>query len=159
MPQRDVKQTDIGFKLIVALVAVVTVWLLLTPFIPSVASTSLHRFHLRSSSFAWWSLQQPIPTMYNFANRHQVSEIPPGFIDPILDDLGVGPEKRYINHFPVRVVTWASGRALHLRDGKDRWVTVESSYRGLTLKSRFHAKPSGGGGYELIRLPDQEPRR
>ncbi len=153
MFKRDDKTTDIGFLLIVTLVVVVVIWLLLTPLVPSVASSSLHRFHLRSDSFAWWSIQQPIPAMYNFANRYQVTEIPPGFVDPIFHQLG---ERRYINHFPVRVLTFADGRARHLYDGKDRWLTVQSSYRGQSLETHFHAKPFAEGGYELIRLPDQE---
>ena len=134
--------------LIVGLVALVTLWLLLTPFVPSVASSSLHRFHLRSDSFAWWSIQQPIPSMYNFANRYEVREFPPGLIDPIFDDV---TERHYINHFPARVLTWASRRYRNLNDGKDRWVTIESSYRGQTLTTRFHAKRDGDGGYQLVR--------
>ncbi len=159
MNEQDRKSTDIGFILIVAVVAIVVVWLLLTPFISSVASSSLHRFHLRSHSFAWWSVQQPIPSMYNFGNRYEVTEIPPGFIDPIFEDFADTTEWRYINHFPARVLTWASRRYRNLNDGKDRWVTIESSYRGQTLTTRFHAKPVADGGYELIRLPDKEAGR
>ena len=156
MFKRETDKPDFGFLLIVGLVALVTLWLLLTPFVPSVASSSLHRFHLRSDSFAWWSIQQPIPSMYNFANRYEVTEIPPGFLDPIVADV---TERRYINHFPARVLTWASRRYHNLRDGKDRWATIESSYRGQTLTTRVHAKAVGDGRYQLIRLSDRETGR
>ena len=156
MFKRENNSTDVGLIVIVALVVIVVVWLLLTPFVSSVASSSLHRFHLRSNSFAWWSIQQPIPTMYNFANQYEVSEIPPGLVDPLFAEFA---ERRYINHFPVRVWTFANGRARYLNDGKDRWLTVQSAYRGLSLETRFHAEPVEGGGYHLIRLSQQESDR
>jgi hypothetical protein len=152
MFKRETNTTDFGFLLIVAVVAVIAVWLLLTPFVPSVASSTLRRFHLRGDSFAWWSIQQPIPSMYNFANVYEIRDVPPGLIEPIFADQ---IERRYINHFPARVLTWAGRRYRYLHDGKDRWVKVETSYRGLKLTSRFHAKPDGAGGFELVRLPDE----
>lgn len=146
---------DYGMMLIVAMLAAVSVWLLLMPLVPQIASSTLHRFHLRSRSFLWWSVQQPIPSMYNFANRFEVREYPPGLIDPIIDST----EKRFINHFPTRILTFANTRYLYLSKGEDRWVTIESSYRGQTLKTRFHAKAIEGGGFELIRLPPSEASR
>lgn len=159
MSNSRTSRPDVGFRLVVGLVVLVTIWLLLTPFVPSVASSSLHRFHLRSGSFAWWSVQQPIPSMYNFGNTYEVSAVPPDLIDPIFADLADPAERRYINHFPARVLTWASWRVRNLLDRKDRWVTIQSSYRGLNLQSRIHAKPDGEGGYEMARLPDQERGR
>ena len=150
MSEQPTPKTDYGFIAIVALVAAVVVWLLLTPFVSSIASSSLYRFHLRSSSFAWFAIQQPIPSMYNFANRYEVAEVPPGLVDPLFS---MAVEPRYINHFPARVLTWSSRRYQNLDEGRDRWVTIESSYRGLTVKSVLHAKPDGEGGFELIRLP------
>ena len=149
------KTRDCGFVAIVAMVVVVAVWLLLTPFVPAIASATLHRFHLRSASFTWWAIQQPIPAMYNFANRFEVREFPPGLVDPIIDTA----EKRYINHFPTRVLTFANTRYMHLNKGEDRWVTVDSTYRGQTLETRFHAKPLKGGGFELVRLPPRGESR
>jgi hypothetical protein len=145
---------DTGFIAIVALVAVIAIWLLLTPVVPSIASASLNRFHLRSRSFAVWAIQFPIPTMYNFANRFEVRKVPVGPIDPILEENG----KRYLNHFPARVLTFFNTRYRHLNEGTDRWVTIESSYRGQTVTTRFHAKPKADAqGFDLIRLPQAEP--
>ena len=146
---------DYGFIAIVLLLIVIAVWLLLMPLVPAIASATLHRFHLRSESFALWAIQQPIPSMYNFANRFEVREFPPGLVDPILDDT----EKRYINHFPLRVLTFANTRYRFLSEGEDRWVTVDSTYRGQTLETRIHAKAIDGGGFELVRLPDSEAAR
>lgn len=145
---------DTGFIAIIVLVVVVATWLLLTPLVPSVAAASLHRFHLKSRSFAVWAIQFPIPTMYNFANRYEVRRVPAGLIDPILEE----NTKRYLNHFPARVLTFFNTRHRHLNEGTDRWVTIESTYRGQTVETRFHAKPKEDAkGFDLIRLPQAEP--
>ena len=143
---------DYGMVAIVTLVVVIAGWLLLMPLVPAIASATLHRFHLRSGSFLTWAAQFPIPAMYNFANRYEVSE------KPILEDEGVSPSnQRYVNHFPVRIFTFADGRYVHLRHEGDRWLTVESSYRGQTLRSHFHAERKvQGRGFELRRLDESK---
>ena len=93
--------------------------------------------------------------MYNFANRAEVDIYPPGLVDPLLDET----EKRHLNHFPVRCVTFADGRFRHFLENQDRWITVDTSYRGQKLETRFHAKAKPQGGFELIRLPDAEASR
>jgi hypothetical protein len=139
----------------VTLLAAVALWLLLMPWSPGIIQAGMQRFHLRTGSFLAWAFQFPIPAMYNFANRYQVDRYPPGLVDPLFEE----PEMRYINHFPVRCVTFADGRFFHLRQGEDRWITVETSYRGRTLTTRFHAKPNSDGGFQLVRLPDSEVQR
>lgn len=149
--QERAAKRDLGFIGIIALVIGVAIWLLLMPLVPAIASVTLHRFHLRTDSFAGWAIQAPIPSMYNFANRFEVRDFPPGMVDPIFFE---GAEKRYINHFPVRRLTFADARYYLLRQGQDRWLTVDSTYRGQTLESRFHARHIGEGRFELIRLAD-----
>ena len=63
---------DYGLGVVVALVIAVTVWLAATPLVPAVARATLARFHLRTGSFWGWAIQQPVPAMYNFANRYRV---------------------------------------------------------------------------------------
>jgi len=154
-PRDLARPRDYGFIVIVALVVVMTTWLLLMPLVPAIASATLRRFHLRTGSFLTWAIQQPIPSMYNFANRYEVREFPPGLVDPIIDTA----EKRYINHFPSRVLTFANTRYVHLAAGEDRWVTIESSYRGQAIETRFHAKAKAAGGFELVRLAPLEASR
>ncbi len=150
------QRRDYGFIAIVILVAITTVWLLLMPWVTAIASATLNRFHLRSSSFVTWAIQFPIPSMYNFANRFRVTDVPPGLIDPILENpLADDLANRYINHFPSRVFTFADLRHLYLKDGRDRWLTIQSSYRGQQVETRMHAKPDGEGGFVLLRIPDQ----
>ncbi len=150
LENRKAKRTDHGFRIIVTLVVANAIWLLLMPWVPGIASATLHRFHLRTESFSLWAIQQPIPSMYNFANRYEVDEIPPGFFEPIIEV----DEKRYINHFPTRILTFANTRYRYLNEGTDRWVTIDSTYRGQSLETRFHAKPLASGGFEMVRLSE-----
>ena len=157
MTEQDSKPVtgrDFGFAAIVALVACNSLWLLLMPWVPAIAKCSLDRFHLRTGSFVAWAIQNQIPSMYNFANQYEVRELPPGFIDPLIDET----ERRYINHFPARIVTFADGRYKHLRQGQHRWITISSMYRGQRVETRFHAEPKQGGGYDLVRIPPREDR-
>lgn len=153
---------DYGFIAIVGLVVINAVWLLLMPWVPAVASTTLNRFHLRSGSFVAWAIQFPVPSMYNFANRFQVSTMPPGslarMVDPILiepldgSSPAIATEFRYINHFPTRVLTFADMRYRSLNGGNECWLTIDSTYRGQRLESVFHAKSNPDGGFDFIRL-------
>ncbi len=91
--------------------------------------------------------------MYNFANRYQISELPPDLVDPIISE----SEKRYINHFPTRVVTFFNTRYRYLNAGTDRWLTIETTYRGQQIESRFHVRAKDDQqGFELLRLDDTE---
>ncbi len=76
------------------------------PWVRSVSMTTMRRFHLQTSSFIAWAIQFPIPAMYNFSNRAEIDRYPPGLVDPLLAET----EKRYLNHFPVRCLTFADGR-------------------------------------------------
>ena len=153
-PSATTRPRDYGFLAIVSLLVVITLWLLLTPLVPAIASATMRRFHLGSKSFALWAIQFPIPPMYNFANRYEVDSLPPGMVDPIL----LTSEKRYINHFPARIVTFADGRYDYLREGSDRWVTIETAYRGQTITTRWHLEAKDPGGFRLNRLaPESAP--
>ena len=74
---------------------------------------------------------------------------------PVIDT----PDWQYINHFPARALTFADRRYRLLRGGQDRWVTIESAYRGHTLTTRFHVAPNAeDSGFRLERLSSQETR-
>ncbi len=163
------RQRDYGLIAIVCLVGIVVVWLLLTPLVPAVVQSTIDRFHLRGDSFVLWAIQCPIPAMYNFANQAMVSEQP---IDDFVADQ-TGNEPRFVNHFPARRITFADARARELRDGRDRWLTIQTTYRGQTIRSAFHVRSVNGPidpaevdaaeemilPYRLRRLADPEPQQ
>lgn len=142
---------DTVFLAICCFVILNAVWLLLMPWVPGIAQATMNRFHLSSSSFPVWAIQFPIPTMYNFANRFEVREIPVGLLDPVIDT----NNRRYVNHFPTRKFTFANTRYRYLSESADRWFVIESRYRGQTIETQFHMKPIEGGGFEVIRLPPE----
>ncbi|MEM6469108.1 MAG: hypothetical protein AAF802_06025 [Planctomycetota bacterium] len=147
MEQHKQSRRDPLFVGIVVLVCVVTVWLVLMPFYPELARVTMKRFHLETDSYVKWAMQAPIPAMYNFANEYEVRDLPEDLVTPVLDTR----RPRYINHFPVRILTFANSRYVMLESGQDRWLTVRSSYRGQTLETKVHAKPVGEGRFEWIR--------
>ncbi len=144
---------DLSYRVVCGLIIVVVIWLLLTPFVPAVAMSTMRRFQLASKSFAWWALQQPVPSMYNFANQTQVRSTPPGFPEPIISLADENDDRRwrYINHYPTRQLTFANARYAWLREGKDQWLETKTSYRGQVLTSVIHAKYVGEGKYEFLR--------
>lgn len=136
------------FGLIRLSLCVVVFWILLTPFVPGIARTTMERFHLRAPSFALWAAQFPIPSMYNFGNQVEVREVPDGLLMATFLEK---PKPRYINHFPTRMLTFGAGRFHYLSPGKDRWATFWSSYRGQVVETKVHAKPIGDGNFAWIR--------
>ena len=146
-PQR----IDFGFYAILMLVAAVVVWLLLTPFVPSVALATMRRFHLSTDSFPPWAAQFPIPAMYNFANQFEIRDVPPDLVSTILEPKRSG----YLNHFSARVVTFADGRYYNLREVNDCWVTLRSDYRSQTLQTRWHLKRDDDI-FELDRISSED---
>ena len=145
-------EPDRGFIAITGLLACIAIWLLLMPWVRGISLASMQRFHLRSSSFFAWAAQFPIPAMYNFANRAEIHRYPPGLVDPLFEDT----QRRHVNHFPIRCLTFADGRYQHLRQHQDRWITVDTSYRGRTVETHFYVKAKPDGRFDLIRLPDTE---
>lgn len=142
---------DPFFVVILVGVCCVSLWLLLMPWCPGIARQSMKRFHLASDSFPLWAAQAPIPAMYNFGNRYEVRDLPEGLMTPVFDS----SEPRYINHFPLRVLTFANKRYVLLSPGQDRWLTVWSEYRGQMLETKVHVKPIGAGRFEMVRESSQ----
>lgn len=149
--QAPTRTRDPLYVVILGAVCCVSVWLLLMPFVPAIARTTMQRFHLSTQSYPVWAAQAPIPAMYNFGNQYEIRDLPEGLITPVLDS----SRPRYINHFPTRVLTFANGRYTLLSPGQDRWLTFWSSYRGQTLVSKIHAKPIGEGRFEWVRESSQ----
>ena len=135
---------DWTYRSIIVLIAAVAVWLLSMPFCPFIQRTALRRFHLQTDSFAAWAMQAPVPAMYNFHNRYRIESQPwdaTFFERPVTGS---------INHFPVRLYTFAETRPLLLPQTNRRMLTVQSRYRGQTLTTRWTVTELRDGGYELV---------
>lgn len=172
------KTADWGFRSLVCVLGCVGVWLLMMPWIPAVSQSLMNRFHLRSSSFAVWAIQQPIPSMYSFRNTTEIRDLPldigeSGLIDPLLLDPLFGLPTvqaasskpigivggRTINHFPTREITFANSRhdylsALQNPTQSNRWFVLESAYRGQKLRSIFQLSAKQDGTWEMTRVDE-----
>ncbi len=153
---------------IYTLVAVYAAWILLMPWVPAIADASMRRFHLSSSSFGVWAIQQPIPAMYNFANTYEIRQWP----RIVSEDLGVTPliavspldglpavgatdfgilHHDYINHFPSRCYTFSAQRIYCCGSHQDRWIVTVSNYRGRSIETLTELKSVGSGEFEVTR--------
>lgn len=152
---------DWGYRILLAIAAIVAGWLLLMPICPPVIRSTMQRFHLRTPSFAWWAIQTPIPAMYNFKNTTEVRDLPPegelaGLIDPLwlspLDEDAAKPgilTTRTINHYPAREFTFANGRVRYLQDESPRWLVIESHYRGQSMHSTYELTRDDAGKWQM----------
>jgi hypothetical protein len=157
-----IRAQDWSGLLLLALAAVIGLWLVAMPFLPVVQRATIARFHLATKPFLFWAAQQSIPAMYNLENRCWTAdealtlaqlEAVPGQREPV-----------WLNHFPLRIVTFADSRprwkAMPARpqDGAvppPRFLLVDSVYQGESRFSRFEIRPAGEGGLELVRLEQQ----
>jgi len=137
---------DYGFFIIIGLVAVIAAWLLLFPFVTPIAETTLNRFHFKTASFWQWAVQQPVPAMYSFRNTYEVTRPGRSGREDFVAESGT------INHFPLRVVTFANGRYRNLLEREDVDVHVTSTYRGHRLESDYRVKSDDNGVFQMRSL-------
>lgn len=131
-------RNDPLFSSLLAVILVIALWLLLMPVMPTIARWTMQRFHLNSSSFIAFAIQQPIPSMYNFDNIVEV--IPPDDDETADIDTGAFPgyeDPRRYNHYPARAMTFADTRFAYLRWKKERMYVLVSRYRGRSLQSVY----------------------
>jgi hypothetical protein len=134
---------DLGYIMILGLIVAVSCWLLAMPFSRFIQDSTLHRFHLTTRHFAIWAVQQPIPAMYNFYNRFEVSPSPWKKSDPS------SVHAETLNHFPLRIITFGDNRRLFLPADEPRQIDIWSRYRGNELRTRYLATPLPDGGFQL----------
>ncbi len=140
--QPSLAKPDWLYRVILAVLVGVAVWLIAMPFSPLVQQTTLNRFHLQTESFAAWAIQAPIPAMYSFHNRYRI-EAMPWDASPFAT-----PRTGTLNHFPVRITTFATDR-LYLKQTDRRLITLRSDYRGRSLTTQWIATPHQDCGFVL----------
>jgi hypothetical protein len=108
-------------RVLVGLLAAGALWLALVPLLPGPAAVMMERFHLRGGRLRW-AVLQALPSMYNFANVVQV-DVPGG--DPEHDTI-------WLNHYPLRALTYTHRRPLAGRAGRLRVETRFGAARVVT---------------------------
>ncbi len=129
----------------VGLVLLVAGWILLLPVSSEVQRIFLARFHLASASYGGWSLQQLVPSMYNFENRYWVSDHPVSQAEletSVAQAKANGLQAGYVNHFSARVFTFGDGRLIYLQNKvAPQYLYLQSHYRNETLTTIWTAIP------------------
>jgi hypothetical protein len=114
--------------------------ILLLPLSGTVTDAAARRFHLAGWPFAAWALFQPLPSMYNFENRWDVTFTTSARTVPAEDCETAF--HAFINHHVFnRVLLY---RAALERCGLPATVRFQTRYRGTTVETR----------YRLTRGPD-----
>ncbi|MEM6779529.1 MAG: hypothetical protein AAF670_17880 [Planctomycetota bacterium] len=175
-PANNLPPKDWGFRGLMALAVLIAAWLLAMPWVPAISQSTMRRFHLQSTHFGWWAVQQAIPPMYSFRNTTEIRSTPPGLhsdkivaselMDPILSDLNLVSDvsastpdpgwisARTINHFPSREFTFGNGRYRYLRGHEPRYFILESQYRGQQLRSVYRLARDDNGVWKVtLRSP------
>ena len=128
-------------RLFAALLGITYLWVILTPIVPAVSRAGMKRFNLVTGNFAAWVIQQPVPSMYNFANF--------GILIP--KNLEQHAVPIATNHFPTRRYTF------NLRSTYEPalpYVLItRSTYQGNTVQARYIIKKAPDGGSEMVFEP------
>ena len=130
-------------------IAMFSALILSLPISPIVREAAARRFHLVGWRFAVWAPFQPLPSMYNFENRWDVT-FTPGAAIGSREDCRTGFHT-FVNHHVFNRVLLQ--RAALERCGLPAHVRFGTTYRGTTVESRFVLTP-GPGAHGFIVDPE-----
>ena len=161
---------DLASATLLTLIILAAFWIFLLPLNQTVQKTFLARFHLASSSFPIWAMQQPIPSMYNFENRVWISPVPitqselnQAFSKGNNSNPRIGLpathltnlktiETEQINHFPTRAFTFGKTRWILKQQSEPRYYYLSSRYRDVEHNSAFRLSPISDRQFGVTRL-------
>ena len=89
----------------------------------------MERFQLTRWPLAVWILFQPLPSMYNFENRWDVSTARPG---PCPERIA-----GFINHHVYNRIALFNGRIRFVQCPLPAWVHFRSTYMGTTVETTY----------------------
>lgn len=148
------RKRDFHSLVLLAIIGVIAVWLIVLPLSPTVQHATINRFHLTTGSFAVWSLQQPIPPMYNLENQYWYSprKLTRG---ELTDPPPPGVKTGYVNHFPARMITCASGRLMMLDNQRDCWFYLKSGYQASERITTYRLDSARGSNALRLRRVEE----
>ena len=158
------KSKDASSALMLTAIVGIAVWIVALPISSTVQETYLNRFHLATSSFVGWAVQQPVPAMYNLENRFwfrrtrltedEIDQLATGKPDCVGEDASEDSkpiQTDAINHFPTRTFTFAYSRNFLKRDPSG-YFYLRSRYRDREIWSMFQAEPLSASKFMIKRL-------
>ena len=142
-----VRQRDYTSIVLFAAISLIAFWTVCLLFVKPVQVAALNRYHLQSQSFLCWSVQQIIPSIYNFENQFEFAS------DSNIPDPKVEKYLKTLNHFPLRVVTYFEGRVTFLDNESGGELRVRSRYRGQEVLTQWRLDKTPAG----FALSQQQP--
>jgi hypothetical protein len=135
-----VRRRDRGAMVLSALLAIYALLSLATPWWSELQLTLIEAHHMRPRSMWRWIALQPAPKMYSFAHRAWLGTVP--LHGRTADRFA--REHFWVNHYPARRARFdgSRGRELEGRPGA-RYLYIETSYRGLTVKTGYEVRLVG----------------
>ncbi|MEZ6093585.1 MAG: hypothetical protein R3C03_05010 [Pirellulaceae bacterium] len=148
-----IAKRDVWGATLLGLCAAIGCWLIVLPFSSEVQRVTLRRVQFDSPSFANWSTLQIVPPMYGLENRY--------WFEPQKFSNGVPVEQPlleagYINHFPMRIITFFDNRERLLSQFDDSRIVVESRYQDEVFSSCWSIHHDRAKGvFNLVREAPQ----
>lgn len=132
------KRRDWPTAVFLVAMSLIALWLAGMTFWPAIQRCTLHRFHLQTRPFAFWSLQQIVPSMYNLENEFEFEA------DGAVPETVAGFTKtRHLNHFPLRVITFFDYRYGLFHAGNGARLRIISRYRAQRLTTDWRVRREG----------------
>ncbi len=136
-----------GTCLFILIIFLLYIYISLKIFCPELRQQAISQFHLTSLSFGEWAIHQPVPSMYNFANEVWIGNRPKNFIQGIPAPETFIHHYTWINHYPLRVITFSWYRAMALKDKDYKYISLRSSYRNTFVETCYYLNIKDGRIY------------
>ncbi len=128
-----------------------SVCILVLPLSRTVQIAASRRFQLAGWSFTDWAVFQPLPSMYNFENRWDVTFMPSAL--PAADPACGQAFHGFINHHVFNRILLQ--RVAIERCGLPAEVRFSTTYRGTTVENRYELTAGPGlHGFVVTPLPE-----
>ncbi len=136
---------------LVGAILVFSSFILLLPVSRTVQAAAARRFQLVGWPFAVWAVFQPLPSMYNFENRWQVTFTP--HEGAVADEACQREFRGFINHHIFNRVLLQ--RVALERCGLPAHVRFQTVYRGLTITNEY-LLTAGPGLHGFVVTPQSQ---
>lgn len=136
-----------GACFFLSFLAVLYVFIGLKLIVPGLAERGIKQFHLTVESYPEWFLMQPIPAMYNFGNEIWIGNSPHKPLPVIVRGKKKKHFHTWVNHYPLRVVTFNWTRPIIVREKGNKYITLKSHYRGQEVETVYFLKIDDGEIY------------
>ena len=94
-----------------------------------------------------WAVNQPIPAMYNFANEIWIGNRPKNAVEGLPAPAKFKYGYIWINHYPLRVITFTSYRWMTLKDKDYKYISLRSKYKNSFVETCYYLNVKDGRIY------------